>query len=116
MVCTNVPGPMIPLYTIGHRLLANYPLIPLGWEMGISLGVMSYDQKLYFGFMADAAAGSDVARLKEFADQAYVELRNAAGVGKSDLPQLGVVAKEQPAARRRGAAPRAEQAMAADAG
>ncbi len=116
MVCTNVPGPMIPLYTIGHRLLANYPLIPLGWEMGISLGVMSYDQKLYFGFMADAAAGSDVARLKEFADQAYVELRNAAGVGKSDLPQLGlsVVAKETP--RRRRTAPRAEQAMAADAG
>jgi WS/DGAT/MGAT family acyltransferase len=114
MVCTNVPGPMIPLYTIGHRLLAHYPLIPLGWEMGISLGVTSYDHKLYFGFMADAEAGSDVARLKEFADQAYVELRNAAGVSKSDLPQLGVVAKEPP--RRRRAAPRAEQAMAADAG
>jgi diacylglycerol O-acyltransferase len=114
MVCTNVPGPMIPLYTIGHRLLANYPLIPLGWEMGISLGVMSYDQKLYFGFMADAEAGSDVHRLKEFSDQAYVELRNAAGVGKSDLPRLGVGVKEPP--RRRRAAPRAAQAMAADAG
>jgi WS/DGAT/MGAT family acyltransferase len=114
MVCTNVPGPMIPLYTIGHRLLAHYPLIPLGWEMGISLGVTSYDQKLYFGFMADAVAGSDVQRLKEFSDQAYVELRNAAGIGKSDLPQLGVGAKEPP--RRRRAAPRAAQAMAADAG
>ena len=114
MVCTNVPGPMIPLYTIGHRLLANYPLIPLGWEMGISLGVMSYDQKLYFGFMADAEVGRDVQRLREFSDQAYVELRNAAGIGKSDLPQLGVGAKEAP--RRRRAAPRAAQAIAADAG
>jgi diacylglycerol O-acyltransferase / wax synthase len=112
MVCTNVPGPMIPLYTIGHRLLAHYPLIPLGWEMGISLGVTSYDQKLYFGFMADAVAGSDVQSLKEFSDQAYVELRSAAGIGKSDLPQLGVAAKEPP--RRRRAAPRAAQAMAAD--
>jgi len=118
MVCTNVPGPMIPLYTIGHRLLAHYPLIPLGWEMGISLGVTSYDQKLYFGFMADAQH-SDVDRLKEFSDQAYVELRNAAGIGKSDLPQLGVTAAPpKPAAaattRRRRAAP-AAQAMAADA-
>jgi diacylglycerol O-acyltransferase len=114
MVCTNVPGPMIPLYTIGHRLLAHYPLIPLGWEMGISLGVTSYDQKLYFGFMADAEAGSDVQRLKEFSDQAYVELRSAAGIDKSDPMQLGVAAKEPP--RRRRAAPRAAQAMAADAG
>jgi WS/DGAT/MGAT family acyltransferase len=120
MVCTNVPGPMIPLYTIGHRLLAHYPLIPLGWEMGISLGVTSFDQKLYFGFMADAQH-SDVDRLKEFSDQAYVELRNAAGVGKSELPQLGVsAAPPKPAAangmrKRRAAAPSAEQAMAADA-
>ncbi len=121
MVCTNVPGPMIPLYTIGHRLLANYPLIPLGWEMGISLGVMSYDQKLYFGFMSDAQHGDDVQRLKEFSDQAYVELRNAAGIGKSDLPQLGVnaappkTAAAAPTPRRRRAAPDAAQALAADA-
>jgi WS/DGAT/MGAT family acyltransferase len=119
MVCTNVPGPMIPLYTIGHRLLANYPLIPLGWEMGISLGVMSYDQKLYFGFMSDVQHGSDVDRLKEFSDQAYVELRNAAGIGKSDLPQLGHSATPTRPAEaktpRRRAAPSAAQALSADA-
>lgn len=119
MVCTNVPGPMIPLYTVGHRLLQHFPLIPLGWEMGISLGVTSYDQKLYFGFMADAQH-SDVDRLKEFSDQAYVELRNAAGIGKSDLPQLGVNSAPRKAAeakepRRRAAAHSATQALAADA-
>jgi WS/DGAT/MGAT family acyltransferase len=114
MVCTNVPGPMIPLYTLGHRLQAHYPMIPLGWEMGISLGVTSYDQKLYFGFMADAEAGSDVGRLKEFSDQAYVELRSAAGVDKSDLPQMGATTYVEPKRSHR-AAP-AAQAMAADAG
>ncbi len=115
MVCTNVPGPMIPLYSVGHRLLAHYPMIPLGWEMGISLGVTSYDQRLFFGFMADSEAGGDVQRLKEFADQSYIELRNAAGVGKSDLPQMGVGAREEPGRPRRSAA-QASQAMAADAG
>lgn len=115
MVCTNVPGPMIPLYSLGHRLLAHYPLIPLGWEMGISLGVTSYDQKLYFGFMADAEAGADVQRLKEFADQSYIELRNAAGIGKSDLPQVGIAAREE-IVRPRRSAPTRSQAMAADAG
>jgi WS/DGAT/MGAT family acyltransferase len=115
MVCTNVPGPMIPLYTVGRRMLAHYPLIPLGWEMGISLGVTSYDQKLYFGLMADAEDGSDVKRLRDFMDQSYVELRNAAGVAKSDLPTLGFAAKEE-APRRRRAAPVAAEALAADAG
>jgi WS/DGAT/MGAT family acyltransferase len=121
MVCTNVPGPMIPLYSVGHRLLAHYPLIPLGWEMGISLGVTSYDQKLYFGFMSDAQHGDDVNRLKEFSDQAYVELRNAAGVGKSELPQLGVSAAPPEKAATNGATKKrrapatAPQAMAADA-
>jgi WS/DGAT/MGAT family acyltransferase len=114
MVCTNVPGPMIPLYSVGHRLIANYPLMPIAWDMGIGCGVTSYDQTLYFGLMADAGAASDVRRLKEFLDQAYVELRNAAGVAKSDLPQMGkeVAIKEE---RPRRAAPSGE-ALAADAG
>ncbi|HUF53910.1 MAG TPA: wax ester/triacylglycerol synthase family O-acyltransferase [Dehalococcoidia bacterium] len=113
MVCTNVPGPMIPLYCVGRRLLGHYPMIPLGWEMGISLGVTSYDQKLYFGYMADADAGKDVHFLKDFTDQAYVELRSAAEVAKSDLPQVGIPVK--PATTRRSAAA-APQALAADAG
>jgi WS/DGAT/MGAT family acyltransferase len=113
MVCTNVPGPMIPLYCVGQRLSAHYPLIPIAWEMGVGCGVTSYDQKLYFGLMADADAAPDVQRLKEFLDQAYIELRAAAGVARSDLPELGLQA--QPAPRRRRAAS-TQQSLAADAG
>lgn len=114
MVCTNVPGPMIPLYTLGHRMQAHLPLIPLGWEMGISLGVTSYDQKLYFGFMSDTKAADDVDRLRDFTDQAYVELRSAAGIVKSDLPYFGATQAAQPPRRRRAAAQPSE-ALAADA-
>jgi diacylglycerol O-acyltransferase len=112
MVCTNVPGPMIPLYCIGHRMLGHYPMIPIGWEMGISLGVTSYDQRLFFGYMGDAGAGPDVHFMKDFTDQAYVELRSAAEVAKSDLPHVGVAVKP---ATRRSSAPSTE-ALAADAG
>jgi WS/DGAT/MGAT family acyltransferase len=113
LVCTNVPGPMIPLFCVGHRLLGHYPLVPIAWEMGVGLGVTSYNQKLYFGYMGDAGTGSDVQRLKEFTDQAYIELRSAAGVEKSDLPQLGVAAEHEAAHRQAGAS---QQALAADAG
>jgi diacylglycerol O-acyltransferase len=117
LVCTNIPGPMIPLYSVGHRLLAHYPMMPLAWEMGVGCGVTSYDQKLYFGLMADPNAAPDVGRLKEFLDQAFVEPRSAAGVEKSDLPQVG--SSPQPARagnRRRGSAAVAGDRMAADAG
>jgi WS/DGAT/MGAT family acyltransferase len=115
MVCTNVPGPMIPLYAVGHRMVAHYPMVPIAWEMGIGCGVTSYDQKLYFGLIADPQAAPDVDRLKEFLDQAFVELRSASGVGKSDLPQMGATAAENGARRRRTTAPPRAQALAADA-
>jgi WS/DGAT/MGAT family acyltransferase len=86
LVCTNVPGPMIPLYCVGHRLLAHYPLVPLTWELGIAVGITSYDQTLYFAFTADAKVVPDVKRLKEFLDQSFLELRTAAGVTPTDLP------------------------------
>ncbi len=80
IVCTNVPGPMIPLYTVGHRMLAHYPIMPIGWNMGIGCAVMSYDQQLFVTFVADAAAGPDVAVLARFMEEAYAELRTSAGV------------------------------------
>ena len=34
LVCTNVPGPMIPLYSVGHRMLEHYPIVPLAGDHG----------------------------------------------------------------------------------
>ena len=113
MVCTNVPGPMIPLYSLGHRLEAHYPLMPIAWEMGVGCAVTSYNQKLYFCLMADAKAAQDVKRLGDFLTEAYVELRSAAGVAASELPTIAVEAAERP---RRRAAASAGQPLAADAG
>ena len=114
MVCTNVPGPMIPLYSVGQRLEAHYPLIPIAWEMGIGCAVTSYNQRLYFGLMADAKAAPDVDRLGDFLGQAYVELRSAADVAPIDLPEVTKV--EVTAKPRRRRAPAAGESIAADAG
>jgi WS/DGAT/MGAT family acyltransferase len=84
IVCTNVPGPMIPLYTVGHRMLALRPIMPIGWNMGIGCAVMSYNQQLFVTFVADAAAGADVAVLARFMEEAYTEMRTSAGVPHAD--------------------------------
>jgi len=80
MVSTNVPGPQVPLYAMGRRMIAYYPYVPVGYAVGCGCAIMSYDQKLYFGLTSDTQAMPDVERLKEFLDESFVELRKAAGV------------------------------------
>lgn len=113
LICTNVPGPMIPLYSVGHRLTAHYPLVPIAWQMGVGVAVTSYNQRLYFGIISDTQAAPDVERLADFLKQSYVELRSATGVPASELSQLSVDAPERP---KRRASPSASQSLAADAG
>jgi hypothetical protein len=51
--------------------------------MGIGCAVSSYNHRMYFGLLADADLAPDVRRLKGFLDDAYDELRAAAGVERS---------------------------------
>jgi diacylglycerol O-acyltransferase len=88
MICTNVPGPMIPLYCLGHLLRDHFPLVPLSMNMGLGAGVTSYNHKLFFGLMADPKAMPDVEALKECIDESFLELRAAAGVQVTELPEF----------------------------
>jgi diacylglycerol O-acyltransferase len=80
IVSTNVPGPQVPLYAMGHRMTAYYPYVPVGYAVGCGCAIMSYDQQLYFGLTADMQAMPDVEKLKEFLYESFYELRQSAGV------------------------------------
>lgn len=82
MVSTNVPGPQVPLYALGKRMVGYYPYVPVGYAVGCGCAIVSYDQQLNFGLTADVQAMPDVERLKEFLDQSFAELRQAAGVAE----------------------------------
>jgi diacylglycerol O-acyltransferase len=86
IVCTNVPGPQIPLYVLGKRMTASYPYVPTAFSVGVSCGFMSYDQRLFFGIAAEASGMPDSEKFKEFLDQSFAELREAAGVVVSSPP------------------------------
>jgi hypothetical protein len=92
MVCTNVPGPMIPLYTAGHRLLAHYALAPLGWEMGMGVAVTSYNQRLYVTVQADAALADDMDEFRDLLDDSYGTVCGAAGVDATSRVALEIPA------------------------
>lgn len=88
MICTNVPGPNIPLYVLGKRLLAMYPKVPVVMEMGINLALTSYDQKLFLCFCADGRSGKDVERFKDCYSRAFAQLRAAAEVKSADYVRI----------------------------
>jgi diacylglycerol O-acyltransferase len=60
LVVTNVPGPQVPLYLLGRRLRALYPVVPITGRQGLGIAVMSYDGRLGFGLLADYDALPDV--------------------------------------------------------
>lgn len=80
MVCTNVPGPRFPLYSIGHKMMSMYPIVPIAWEMGIGCAIASYDGTIYVGLTADVGAAPDAHLLSDYLVESYVELRDAVGV------------------------------------
>jgi WS/DGAT/MGAT family acyltransferase len=60
LVVTNVPGPQVPLYLLGRRLRALYPVVPITGHQALGIAVMSYDGRLGFGLLADYDALADV--------------------------------------------------------
>lgn len=80
IVCTNVPGPQIPLYALGVPLKSYYPYVPLGFDMGAAVAVFSYNQRLFFGLNSDTRACSDIEMLRDYLSEAFSELKAAAGV------------------------------------
>jgi diacylglycerol O-acyltransferase len=53
LVVTNVPGPQVPLYLLGARMVEIYPLVPLFARLGLGVALFSYAGRLHWGFNAD---------------------------------------------------------------
>ncbi len=98
LVCTNVPGPMVPLYANGRELLTYYPHVPCGSDVGIGVAISSYNKGLYFGVTYDGEAAPDGEIFRDFLVETYQELRAAAGVAPVafGMPSRRVAAAAEP--------------------
>jgi WS/DGAT/MGAT family acyltransferase len=75
---SNVPGPNVPLYLAGARMLTNYPTSVVVHGLALNITVQSYDQSLDFGLMADAKAMPDVRLLADSIAVAFDDVRGLA--------------------------------------
>lgn len=79
LVVTNVPGPQVPLYMMGARLIEAFPIVPLTRNLTIVVGILSYDGTLHFGLWADRDSAPDVEVLASGIEDAFAEMKKAAG-------------------------------------
>ena len=78
LISTNVPGPQRPLYTLGKRLIAHYPYVPIAYSIGLGIATLSYHEDLCLGLTSDRRAFPDAARMRDLLFDSYERLREAA--------------------------------------
>jgi diacylglycerol O-acyltransferase / wax synthase len=74
LVVTNVPGPQVPLYAAGGRMLEVFPVVPLARGQGLSIGMTSHNGQVFFGLNADPDIVGDVHVLADLIEQEVGEL------------------------------------------
>lgn len=77
LIISNVPGPPMPLYTGGARVLSLLPMGPLLYGGGLNITVLSYCSAIHFGFLVCREAVPDPWPLAEGIGDALAELREA---------------------------------------
>jgi diacylglycerol O-acyltransferase len=84
---TNVPGPQSPLYAAGARMVATYPVPPLLPGQSLSIGITSYDGKVFFGITADRDLVPDADTLGQCIGEALDELMDTVSGARPRAPR-----------------------------
>jgi len=77
LVVTNVPGPQVPLYMLGAKMLDNYGFVPLTDYLSLGIVLFSYAGKLCWGFTADWDLLPDLHDFVLDIEASFRELRDA---------------------------------------
>ena len=101
LVITNVPGPQRPLYCAGAKMLASYPVQPLDAGHVLSIGVTSYDGRVFVGLTGDRDAVADLDVLTQCIEESLVELTaTVADARRSRQPTRKAPAKKRAPAKK----------------
>ena len=79
LILSNVPGPPIPLYLAGARLVGIYPLGPVMDGAGLNVTILSQEDRVGFGIVACPDLVPDVWRIADLIPQALDRISGGAG-------------------------------------
>ena len=77
LVVSNVPGPPVPLYFMGAKIVAMHPLGPVFHGAGVNITVTSNDGKVHVGVIACRESMPDVEALVSHFPRELARLREA---------------------------------------
>jgi diacylglycerol O-acyltransferase len=80
LVVTNVPGPQIPLYLAGKRLIDTFPMVPLAKNQALGVALLSYAGHINFGLVGDYDLMWDLDDFTGDVRDSLAELASAAAV------------------------------------
>ncbi len=99
MVVSNTAGQQEPLYLLGAEMLEAYPTVPLMENLGLCVGVFSYDGKVHWGLDADYDRVPDLDSFARGIRRAFDELAEAAR--KRSAPTAKAKGKRKKAVAKR---------------
>ena len=89
VVISNIPGPQFPIYSVGTRLVASYPVSAINDGVGLNITLQSYDGSLDFGLVACRELMPDLWDLMDYIHDSLDELgeaaKKAASLAATDL-------------------------------
>jgi WS/DGAT/MGAT family acyltransferase len=99
VVISNVPGPQMPLYLAGAKMITNYPTSIAVHGLALNVTVQTYNQSLDIGLMACGEALPETAELAAYVEAAFMEFQ-ALPVAEVTEPAEAAPPKKKAAARK----------------
>jgi hypothetical protein len=78
VIISNVPGPNIPVYMCGAKLLAHYPVSVVTDGLGLNITVAGYLGQLHFGLVSCRELIPDIEKLAGYLPEELALLAEAA--------------------------------------
>jgi WS/DGAT/MGAT family acyltransferase len=75
VVISNVPGPTVPLYMAGAKMLTNYPTSIVVHGVALNITVQTYNESLDVGIIACAEAMPEVDEFAAHVESAFLEFK-----------------------------------------
>ena len=77
-IITNVPGPNVPLYSMGSRMVTNFGLGPIVHGLGLFQPVLSYNGQITVSAISCREMMPDPAFYCDCLDESFEDLKKAA--------------------------------------
>ena len=99
VVISNVPGPTVPLYMAGAKMLTNYPTSIVVHGVALNITVQTYNESLDVGIIACAQAMPEVDEFAAHVETSFLELKGLP-VATEPAPPARKVAPKKAAAKK----------------